>query len=59
MGVCHIPEIFQEKIYEPFIGFEMIREYIDNLLIITNKYLTDYLNSLEKYYRNSPKRDYR
>ena len=35
MGVCNSPDIFQEKIYELVDGFDMVRAYIDDVLVIT------------------------
>ena len=35
IGVSNPPDIFQDKINEMFHGFEFIRAYIDELLIIT------------------------
>ena len=35
MGVSNSPDIFQEKMNKMFRGFEFIRAYIDDLLIIT------------------------
>ena len=49
MDVCNNPNIFQEKISELFEGFNRVREYIDNLLVIAKKYFTDHLKELEKY----------
>ena len=49
MYVCNNPNIFQEKISELFEGFNTVREYIDNLLVIAKKYFTDHLKELEKY----------
>ena len=36
MGLCNSPDIFQEKMNEIFAGFEYVRTYIDDLLIISN-----------------------
>ena len=47
MGVSHSPEIFQKKISEMFRGFEFIREYINDLLIITKGDWSDRLEKLE------------
>ena len=35
MGICNSLDTFQEKMNEILFGFEFIRAYIDNLLIIT------------------------
>ena len=37
MGVCNIPDIFQENISEPFYGFDMVRAYIDDELVIAKQ----------------------
>ena len=39
MKLCSSPDMFQEKINELFNGLEYVRTYIDDLLIITKKYL--------------------
>ena len=44
MGVCNSPDIFEEKIYEIFLGLDTAHAYIDNVLIITKKYFKDNLN---------------
>ena len=41
------PRTFPRKINEMFRGFEFIRAYIDDLLIIIQSYLYDKLNKLE------------
>ena len=35
MRVANFPEIFQQKVNELFHGFEFIRAYIDDLLVLT------------------------
>ena len=45
MGVYNSPDIFQAKMNKRFHGFEFIRAYIDDLLIITKG---DWSNHLEK-----------
>ena len=47
MGICNSPYIFQENMNEMFRGFEFIRAYIDDLLIITKGYWYDHLKKLE------------
>ena len=47
MGICNSPEIFQEKMNEIFRGFEFIRAYINDLLIITKGDWYDNLNKIE------------
>ena len=46
MEFCNSPNIFQEKISELFDGFDMVRAYIDDLLIITKNNFEDHLKSL-------------
>ena len=45
MGVS--PDIFEEKMSEMFCGFEFIRAYIDDLLIITKVDCSNHLGKLE------------
>ena len=45
MEVINSPDILQEKMNKMFKGFEFIREYINELLIITKG---DWSNNLEK-----------
>ena len=47
MGLCNSPDIFQEKMNELFAGFEYVRTYIDDLLIISNNSYDDHLNKLD------------
>ena len=47
MGVANLPYIFQQKMNDLFCGFEFIREYIDNILILTQGDWTDHLHKLE------------
>ena len=47
MGIWNSPDIFQENMNEMFRGFEFIRAYIDDLLIITKGYWSDHLKKLE------------
>ena len=48
MGLCHSPDIFQEKMNELFNGLEYVRTYIDDLLIISNKSFEDHINKSDK-----------
>ena len=48
MGVCNSPDIFQEKISELFEGFDTVRAYIDDILVITKNDFMDHLVELEK-----------
>ena len=47
MGLCNSPDIFQEKMNELFAGFEYVRTYIDDLLIISNNSYDDHLSKLD------------
>ena len=48
MGICNSPEIFQDKINVIFCGFEFIRAFIDDILIITKGDWYYHLNKLEQ-----------
>ena len=52
MGVNKSPETFEEKMNEMFRGFEFIRAYINNLLIITKDYLSHHLEKLDLTIQN-------
>ena len=43
MGACNSLEIFQEKISEPFGSFEMVRVYIDDVIVTTKNNFEDHL----------------
>ena len=47
MGVTNSREIFQEKMNDLFHGFELIRVYIDYLLILTKGDWTDHKQKSE------------
>jgi len=47
MGLCNSPDIFQEKMNELFAGFEYIRAYINDLLVLSKDSYTDHLNKLD------------
>ena len=47
MGLCKIPDIFQEKMSELFIGLDTVRVYIDDLLHVTKGSWTEHLSILE------------
>ena len=47
MGVANLSDIFQQKTNELFHGFEFIRAYIDELLILTKGYWIDHVRKLE------------
>jgi len=48
MGVCNSPDIFQEKISELFQGFEYVRAYIDDVLLVSSSDWNDHLQKLDK-----------
>ena len=48
MGVCNIPNIFQEKISKLFDGFDMVRAYIDDVLVTTKNKFEDHLKALDR-----------
>ena len=50
MGLCNSPDIFQEKMNELFAGFEYVRAYIDDLLVISNGTFDDHLSKLDKVF---------
>ena len=47
MGHSNSPYVFQNKMNDLFHGFEFIRAYIDNLLVLTTGDWTDHLQKLE------------
>ena len=52
MGVCNPPDIFQEKINGMFRGLGLIREYINDILIITKCDSYDHFNKLLQVLKN-------
>ena len=46
MGIDNYPEIFQQNMNALFHGFEFIRMYIDEILILTTGDWTDHVHSL-------------
>ena len=48
MGLYNSPDIIQEKMNKLFNGLEYVRPYIDDLLIIDNDSLKDYVIKLDK-----------
>ena len=48
MGICNSLDIFQEKISELFDGFDMVRVYIDDVLVTTKNNLEDILKALRR-----------
>ena len=47
MGLCNSPDIFQEKMNKIFAGFEYVRVYINDLLIITKGSFEYHSNHLD------------
>ena len=50
MGLCNSSDIFQEKIYELFIGLYTVRVYIDELLHVTKGSWKKHLSILEEMF---------
>ena len=48
MGFYGIPYISQEKISKLFDGFDMVRAYIDDVLVITKNNFEDHLKALDR-----------
>ena len=48
MAVCNSPDIFQEKISEFFDGFDMVRAYIDDVLVFTKNKFEDHRKALDR-----------
>ena len=46
MVVANSLDIFQQKMNDSFYGFEFIRAYIYDLLILTKKYWTDHIQKM-------------
>ena len=49
-GICNGPDIFQEKMAELFDGFEYVRAYIDDLLVLTKGDFDDHLDKMEQVF---------
>ena len=47
MGLCNSPDIFQEKMSELFSGFEYVRAYIDDLLIISKDSFDNHIEKID------------
>ena len=47
MGLCNSPDIFQEKMYEIFVGIDIMRVYINDLLHVTKGSWTEHIPILE------------
>ena len=56
MGITDFPENLQQKMNDLFRGFEFIRVYIDELLILTKGYCTDHVHKLELTLKNLSKK---
>ena len=50
VGLCNSPDIFQKKMNELFNGLDDVRTQINELLIISNKYLEDHIKELDKFF---------
>ena len=48
MEFCSSLGIFQEKISELFYGFNILRAYIDDILVITKNNIEDHLKALDR-----------
>ena len=48
MGVYNSPNIFQENISELFDGFDMVPDYIDDVLVRPKNNFKDHLKSLDR-----------
>ena len=48
MGLCHSPDIFQEKMLELTTGLNFVRTYIDDLLCISSGSFDDHLERLDQ-----------
>ena len=48
MGVCNSPDIFKEKISELCDSFNMLRLYIDDVLVITKNIFKDHIKAPDR-----------
>ena len=48
MGLCNLPDIFQDKMSELMEGLNFVRTYIDDLLCLTKGTFKDHLEKLER-----------
>ena len=55
MGLRNIPNIFQEKMSELFIGLDTVRVYIDDLLHVTKGSWTEHISILEDMFNRLQK----
>ena len=51
MGLCNLPDIFQEKMNELFEGLDYVRAYIDDILVLTKGSYEEHLKDLEEVFR--------
>ena len=51
MGLCNLPDIFQEKMNELFEGLDYVRAYIDDLLVISKGTFENHLEELEEVFK--------
>ena len=52
MVIANFPDILQQKMNDLFYGFEFIRAYIDDILILTKGYWIDNEKKLELILNN-------
>ena len=55
MGMCNIPDIFQENISELLVGLDTVRVYIDDLLHVTKGSLIEHLTVLKEMFTHLQK----
>ena len=48
MGVCIVPDIFQERMSALMEDFEFVRFYLDNFLVITSGSFEDHVSKVEE-----------
>ena len=48
MGLCIVPDIFQERLSALMEDFEFVRFYLDNFLVITSGSFEDHLAKVEE-----------
>ena len=48
MGVCNSTNIFKEKISELFDGFDTVRAYINNVIVIFKDNYSNHFKALDK-----------
>ena len=55
MGLCNSPDIFQENMSKLFVGLDIVRVYIDDLLHVKKGSWTEHLTFLEKMFTRPQK----